>query len=164
MKTVRFFGAILLMAAGMNTAYAQNAAGEYDPFKHYSRAMGVLIGWGGASMAAGIPMMFSEDPWVKRIGSQNLLWGGIDVAIGVGALALHRRSLESTSREKKISSFRNTMVINGLLDVAYITGGILMTRLSDTVRIRATGVGFVIQGSFLLAFDWANYGLTFRGQ
>jgi hypothetical protein len=56
------------------------------------------------------------------------------------------------------------MVINGLLDVAYIIGGILMARLSDNVRIRATGVGFVVQGSFPLGFDWANYGLTFRDQ
>ncbi|MBD3343761.1 MAG: hypothetical protein GF401_01710 [Chitinivibrionales bacterium] len=153
---------LLFMVAIGFAQDGETSDNSYDPFHHYSTAMKVLIGYGGLSMAAGAPMMFSDDPWMKRIGTQNLLWGAVDAGIGVYALVAQERNRDNVSRQEKIDSFRRTMVINGLLDVAYITTGILLTRFTDNVRLKATGVGFVIQGSFLLGFDWVNYGLTFR--
>ncbi len=161
MKTV-WYTVVLLLVVGAGNVAGENGGVSYDPFGHYEKAMGVLIGWGGASVAAGIPMALNDDPWIKRIGSQNILWGSINTTIGIAALAMQHRNRGDISRDEKISSFRKAMVINGLLDVVYITSGILMSRFSDKVSLQATGVGFVIQGSFLLAFDWANYGLTFR--
>jgi len=135
---------------------AQNDT-TYDVFNHYDKAMNVLIGWGGANITAGVPMMFSEDARIKRIGSQSLLWGAINTGIGVIAKTTNRRSGESQKQKK--ASFRRAMVINGLLDVGYITAGILLSRLGKSERLRSSGVGVIIQGTFLLGFDWANYGL-----
>lgn len=146
--------AVLLSCAA---ALRGQSADSYDVFDHYDKAMNVLIGWGGANSAAGIPMMFSGDERIRRIGSQCLLWGGINTGIGIVAKVANRRS--TSTPEQKKNSFRRAMVINGLLDVAYITTGVVLSRLGKTERIRASGVGVIIQGSFLLGFDWANYGL-----
>jgi hypothetical protein len=139
------------------TAIRAQSDSAYDVFDHYDKSMNVLIGWGGLNVAAGIPMMFSEDERVKRIGSQSLLWGAINTGIGVIAKSTNLRS-SATPAQKK-TSFKRAMVINGLLDVAYITTGILLSRLGKSQKVRASGVGVIVQGSFLLGFDWANYGL-----
>ncbi|MBD3393704.1 MAG: hypothetical protein GF410_16950 [Chitinivibrionales bacterium] len=151
--------AMVALVTGMNATAGDRT---YDPFLHYDRAMNVLLVWGGTSMAAGVPMVLNDDPWVKRIGTQNILWGGINAGIGVAAKALNRRNRVSMGRNDRINSFRRSMVINGLLDAGYIGTGIALAVLAKNERLKATGVGFIIQGSFLLGFDWANYGLTFR--
>ena len=159
---LRTIGAAFMAAVLGGRVASAGDAGSYDPFRHYDRAMNVLLVWGGTSMAAGVPMLFNDDGRVRRIGTQNVLWGGINTALGIGAKILNSRSVGRTSAFDKIRSFRRAMVINGMLDVGYIGTGIALMTLGKTDRLKATGLGFTIQGSFLLGFDWVNFGLTYR--
>jgi hypothetical protein len=149
-------GAILLLAGA---AYPQDS---YDYLDHHRPAMNVLLGWGAASMASGIPMVFSDDDLVKSAGIQNLLWGSVNTTLAILGKRADARLERPIDHGAKAEDFRKVMLINGLIDVAYIGSGVAMMVLGENDFWRGTGVGFTIQGSFLLGYDWVNFGLTFQ--
>ncbi len=152
----------VLIVSLLLTAASVKAQDAYNPFDHYDRAMNVLLGWGGASMVGGSLMLLSDNETLKWSGAQHLLWGAIDLGIALGAKHFNDRDRLSMSADEKIGRFRRLMVINGLLDIAYIGTGVALMKLGTSDRARGSGMGIVIQGGFLFGFDWINYGLTFR--
>jgi hypothetical protein len=134
----------------------------YDPFDHSAYAMTTLLAWGTGSIGAGAGMQFNENETIKSIGIQNIAWGAIDAGIAVWALQSDRHQRGSVSADKRRLSLRTTLIINGLLDIAYIGAGALLYRFGKSKKLQGTGIGFMVQGGFLFAFDWVNAGLTYR--
>lgn len=134
------------------------------------RAMWILGTWAGISVASGIGFSVQSDNTVLRyLGFQNIGWGAVNAAIagfaliglssqfaaletaGSGGLAL----LQELSEEQ---NFSKILLVNAGLDVGYmLVGGALMwaarNGLSRGDEFFGSGLGVVIQGAFLLAFD-----------
>jgi len=129
---------------------------EYCVLKHQERAMNVLLGWSGASVIAGSAMLFHESRTIRDFGIQNVAWGVIDGGIALYArLSITRKRGSEISVQEERNSFRNLLLINSLLDVAYVGVGTALAA-SGRDNLKGHGYGIIAQGAFLLLFDGIN--------
>lgn len=134
----------------------------YDPFRHYDKAMNVLLVWGITSTCTGISMIFHDNEMIRGVSLQNILWGTVNTGLGIFAYYKNREEKNDMSLDKKRHNFRRSMFINGFIDMIYIGSGVVMMSLGKTKKIQAAGIGFTIHGTVLLGFDWVNFGITFQ--
>jgi hypothetical protein len=152
-------GAILLLIVLVTAAGAQE---EYNPFDHYDNSMNVLLGWGIASVASGAVMVFDDDRRTQQIGTQNMIWGGLDAGYALFAKAANEWASLRIPPEDKALRYLRGLLISGVLDLVYLGTGIALITLGEDNDYRGHGIGITIQSGFLLGFDAINFGLTFR--
>ncbi len=159
MKRIGIVPALVALAASVSG----DQSSAYDPFRHTDRSMNALLGWSALSVAAGVGMLFHDDETLRWVGAQNILWGVIDAGVAVWARRSNRNQLDTVTPAARRKRFRRVLLVNGLLDIGYIGGGIAMSIAGDDNPVlKGSGIGITVQGGFLFAFDWVNYGLTFR--
>lgn len=157
-KTMRLISILIIYGLFIiPVSYAR----DYDPFDHSDRAMNALLGWGGVSIAAGTGMLFSGNPRIQYAGIQNIAWGAIDSGLAFWAKSGNVNDRLQLSPRQKTKNFRQAMWINGLLDVVYISVGYALYSKGKNEKVKGSGVGVMVQGGFLFAFDWINYAMTF---
>jgi hypothetical protein len=135
-----------------------------------SRAgMYTLAVWGGANLLYGSIATGLTHGEAQAFHASNTIWGGINLIIAVPGVAAAYQKSKALNR-----SFGTTILhqhgqeklfmINGALDFAYIGAGAAMWGFSDRVSSQRTrnilsggGKSFVMQGAFLLFFDWSMY-------
>jgi hypothetical protein len=112
------------------------------------------IGFGIAGLLA---------PWrvVNGIALQALIWGSVDATIAVVAwVGARRRSLRYPDETREVEEtirLRRTLRINGFLDIVYIaTGAAIVVVFQGQPFALGNGVGVIIQGAFLLVFDFVH--------
>lgn len=128
---------------------------------HQNTANVVLGTWSAGSVTLGVVQLFSPNPFVKAFGMQNLVWGSIDGGIAIyGHQNLKKMDWSITTAVDEQLKFRRILLINALLDFLYLAVGFLLWR-SAKIKLRGHGAGILLQGGFLLIFDWVNYALTF---
>jgi hypothetical protein len=128
---------------------------------HQNTANIVLGTWSTGSITLGVFQLFSPNPFVKAFGMQNLAWGSIDGGIAMyGHRNLNKMDWSITTAVDEKLKFRRILLINALLDFLYLAVGFLLWR-SAKINLRGHGIGILVQGGFLLIFDWVNYALTF---
>lgn len=158
---VAAYTAGLVLAAVVLATPAQTDE-SYDYLRHHGRGMNVLLGWGAVNMAAGVPMVMSKNERIRALGVQNLLWGAVNTTLAVLGKRRDRTLQRPIDHEAKRLDYRRVMMINGFIDLAYIGSGVALMGLGKSDFLRGTGIGFTIQGSFLLGYDWVNFGLTYQ--
>ncbi len=122
---------------------------------------GALLGWSGLSAALGLLIGARRTPFTRGVSEQFLGWPLINSGIALfGAFsgARRQRSLADVHtpqrRAGEARSLRRLLRINALLDVIYMAGGLwLLTRTRRPERLRGAGLGILLQGAFLFAFD-----------
>ena len=148
---------LMLIASHTNFAHGNSEESkEYNVLRHQERAMNVLLGWSGASVIAGSAMLLHESSNISDMGIQNVAWGVIDGGIALYArrsILRKRSSIISVQEEKR--SFRKLLLINSLLDAAYVGVGTALAA-SGRDNLKGHGYGIIIQGAFLLLFDGIN--------
>jgi hypothetical protein len=135
-----------------------------------SRAgMYTLSVWGFSNILTGAVGAGITHGEAQAFHVSNTIWGSINFVIGVpGVFASYQKSkvlnrsfgttiLQQHGQEK-------LYLINGALDFAYIGAGAAMWGFSDRVSsqrnkniLSGGGKSFVMQGGFLLLFDWSMY-------
>jgi hypothetical protein len=133
-----------------------------DILRHQDRAMNVLLGWSGLSVASGAVMLSSGSPVTRDFGLQNIGWGAIDGGIALFAkhgIAKKRKTGFDPEKERK--NFQKILLINSLLDVVYVGAGSALVA-SGKDKLKGHGYGVIVQGSFLFLFDGINYLLVKR--
>lgn len=118
--------------------------------------LGTLLAWGAANIAVGAGLSIQRRPLLRRFGWQAISWGAIDALLAwngsrAARSRLHHRQ-PATSGD--IHGFRRILAINAALDALYIAFGWLFQRHARDDRDRGTGLGVLMQGLFLLIFDW----------
>jgi len=122
-----------------------------------------LLVWSALSVIVSALMYFSADLFLRGLGIQFFAWGIIDGAIAVfGARASAKKKLNIQETERAESEANEArwlsriLWINTGLDVLYILGGLwfMQTWGVNNPLWQGHGVGIVIQGSFLLFFDF----------
>jgi hypothetical protein len=124
----------------------------------FQRLVGnVLLTWSGVSIVLGILAQASKNQVVRQAGLQSIVWGAIDGMIALlGRWDAARKQAAQADITQQARRFRIIVVINALLDIGYVAGGIVLIRGARGRAERAgAGVGVVLQGSFLLFFDTA---------
>ncbi|MFN7926893.1 MAG: hypothetical protein U0Y68_02935 [Blastocatellia bacterium] len=121
-----------------------------------------LAWWSMGSFCTGV-VLFWMEPFLRGFGIQAIAWGLVDAAIAVGGtmLTTRRRSklpdptaAEAVQKEAdKLWKLRWWMFF---LDGVYVLVGLVMalTLGRKDAWWLGTGVGVVVQGLFLLGFDW----------
>ena len=130
---------------------------------------GVLAAWGAGSVLVGGAVWASaRQPYLAAFGRQTAAWGAIDVAIaGFGLVRARRRKGQPDDDERR--RLRRALVINSVLDVFYVAGGVVLIARADPLadsipartrgrryradELRGDGVAVVAQGAFLLRRD-----------
>jgi hypothetical protein len=135
-------------------------------FFHFQlRALRALLGWGAGSVLVGAALLPWRNPTWKFFGFQMIGWGAVDAALALagrrGAQArINRGAADAIEQARR---FRVIVLVNALLDVGYIVGGIeLIRRARGRASWAGTGAGIVVQGAFLLLFDSILAWLTGR--
>jgi hypothetical protein len=160
---------VLLCVAVPRLAQAEEAwLEERESFLERRKLLMIgLAGWAAASIGAGTALMFVDPPGAARdpasraerrgFAAISLVYGVINAALAASTLATIpslRSSLDSAEdvhAQRRRSA--DTFTANVGLDMIYVlVGAGLATRAPSPVA-RGVGVGFVVQGAPLVAFD-----------
>ncbi len=118
--------------------------------------------WGALSFAVGIPT-FLVEPALRGFGLQAMVWGLIiaTIAVGNSVLVIRRRKALPDPQgkdavEKEAHKLRRVLKWMISLDIIFIVVGVVLifTVGRKNVWWLGTGIGIVVQGMFLLGFDW----------
>jgi hypothetical protein len=114
-----------------------------------------LLHWSIFSVASGLPLAASRAPLLRGLGQQFIAWGTIDGAIALAGHWSNQRKAEQGVATEEIEKLRRLLLVNAGLDVFYVAGGLALVarRGQNDPYWRGMGLGIVVQGGFLLAFD-----------
>lgn len=114
------------------------------------------------SFAAGLAIFFAE-AFFRGLGIQAIAWGLINTAIAIGGAVLtsrRRNKLEAPAAkeviEKETNKLKKILAWMLPLDVLYVIVGLILafTWGRKDPWWLGTGWGVVVQGLYLLGFDW----------
>lgn len=118
-----------------------------------------LLQWSVASAALGVVMVLGRSFW-RGVGSQFIGWAAVDAAIAwFGLESAQKRMSAATANApgtlaREARNLRALLLVNTALDALYIRGGLwLALRRKSGLFTRGMGIGILIQGAFLFAFD-----------
>ena len=129
-------------------------------FRYQHRRLGILWAWGIANTLLGLPGLFLRPTLLRHIAIQTSSWGAIDAALAwfgrrsaaAKELQLIEGVLTTEDAERESSRFRTILLVNALLDLGYIAGGVILSRQERPDR-RGMGLGIIPQGVFLFFYD-----------
>jgi hypothetical protein len=130
-------------------------------YKLNHKGMVVLTTWSSVNILSGSGYFISKDPTEKYFYAMNAGWGIINLGIALpGLLAKPKvfsakyKVLESQTKTEKI------FLANAMLDIAYVTGGVLLNEMSKNqanadrkAMFKGFGQSIILQGAGLFAFD-----------
>ena len=129
-----------------------------------------LAAWAFVSLLSGLGMLLLRLPFWTGMAFQFLGWAAVNLGIAwIGAWAARRRKA-GLSAEQVISTqpqerrkLERILWINTGLDVLYMLGGVLVAVFlaGRGPQWIGTGIGILLQGTFLFFFDWIH-ALTLR--
>ncbi|NJK81201.1 MAG: hypothetical protein HC893_00660 [Chloroflexaceae bacterium] len=131
-------------------------------FTYQQQVLDILKAWGLGSVGVGALCMLSQESVMRQFGWQALTWGGIDAALAqAGQVNAQKKAWQAAhgamtvaNEGQEIRNFHRILIINTVLDVGYILGGLWLVLSSAGRRERiGMGMGIVVQGSFLMVYD-----------
>ena len=131
-------------------------------YRYQQRRLTLLLGWGLLSVIAGLGVQFVTKPFWKQFALQALAWGAIDAALAIFGLRSANRKekrykqgiLGPADERKEARGFHRILLINVVLDVGYMLGGIwVMQRFKARSDRQGMGASITLQGLWLFLFD-----------
>jgi len=129
--------------------------------------MVVLGGWALGNMATnGVLLSNPGSNEQAHFYRMNIFWNVVNLALAVPGLRhsiiTDPSALSLAETTAEFHQMSKIVLMNAALDVAYITGGVLMKEMAKTRPnkqdiLRGYGKSLVLQGGFLLAFDVVLY-------
>lgn len=128
------------------------------------KGMLVLGSWGAANLLAGTALSLNMQGKSKYFWQMTAAWNTINLGISAagyfgGSDAANAGELLST-----LHGYQKAYLFNAGLDAAYIMTGFLLREIARNKVLHAdrlTGYGnaIILQGAFLMAFDWVMYAI-----
>ena len=129
----------------------------------------LMLGLGSYAVSnfvvSGIGYATSENEATKRFHEMNVMWNTVNIGLAVPGYLKAVRGGDEMTFEEMVKSQRKTetiFLINGVLDVGYITAGLWMRQNSVNYPDQESlymgyGNSLILQGGFLLLFDAYAY-------
>ena len=125
-----------------------------------------LGSWASANIiGSGIGWAITENEEHKYFHQMNVFWNAINIGLAIPGYIKARNgksqlSLFKTLEEQRI--IEGVHLVNAGLDLAYISSGILLRskqakNSNEENQFRGYGNSIIIQGGFLLVYDWIGY-------
>lgn len=144
-----------------------------DPWRHAQRIGAQLAAWALLSLALTAALWWAAGgagadlaATLRALALQFAVWGAIDGAIVAFGERDRRRRLARAEDRDAGASFafaarlRRLLRLNAVLDVGYLAVGVALLLAWRTPEGLGHGLGVLIQGGFLLAFDvWHGWGV-----
>lgn len=130
-----------------------------DPIWAFARRIGIRLGlWSAASLAVAAALAAFEHPTTAAFALQCAVWGAIDGAIALLGERDRRRRWAAANADPAVSErFRVRLLrilwLAAISDVAYLAVGVGILAWVPTPAGLGHGLGVLVQGGFLLAFD-----------
>ncbi len=157
----------LFLIAISFTAFAQDSLKTYNYTRNSitKTGMEVLGSWAIVNIGAGaVGWADSKGGSNKYFYQMNTIWGAANLGAAILGFTSTQKNknkvltpTESLVAQQKIEK---TFLINGGLDVVYISAGIFLNNRGNTrnsAKLRGYGSSIIIQGVFLLLFDGTMY-------
>jgi hypothetical protein len=153
---------VLLCAAAPSMGSEDDAPARYR--RAYRRTqlagMSVLTGWAVANIASGVAGAVLVKGDRRFVHEMNAMWNSVNLTLGIIGLVKNARPPSAMTRaEDPRRAYRKVLrlyAINGALDIAYITAGVVMAELGRAYavpRVQGYGASIAFQGAFLFTFD-----------
>lgn len=170
---MRFILILCLNLVLGSSAIAQNSLDDINKTRtqHSLNGMIAFSSWTGANLVAGtVGVLTTQGEW-QHFFEMNLYFNAVNVAIAIpGLLSAVKAKSEGLSFEQTVKESQKAQtvyLVNGVLDLTYITAGFLFREIGNNPnhdpglqnRLRGYGTSFIVQGGFLLIFDFIKFGL-----
>ena len=170
MRTILFLMFINLLAT---CSIAQKSLDDINTTRcrHSLNGMIAFSGWTGANLVAGTVGVASTSGELQHFFEMNLYFNAVNLAIAVpgliGAIKDNPTGLTFERTVKETQKVKTLYLVNGILDFTYITAGFLLRQIGQNYaydpaiqnRLAGYGDSFIVQGGFLLLFDFIEFGL-----
>lgn len=129
------------------------------------RLMLGLGGWATANIAgSGMAWILGSDGKTKYFHQMNVMWNLVNLGLSIPGYIKANKGSSAPTLYETLNQQRKTetiFLINAGIDLAYISSGILLrnksTQNTDKDRLLGFGNSMILQGGFLLIFDWIAY-------
>ena len=156
----------LLFCANTLAAQVANYQSEFNTINK-----NLMLGLGSYAVSnfvlSGIGYATAEDESIKRFHEMNVMWNTVNIGLAVPGYLKAVRGGDEMTFEEMLKVQRKTetiFLINGVLDVGYITAGLWMCQNSvhypdQESLYMGYGNSLILQGAFLFVFDAYAYRL-----
>jgi hypothetical protein len=139
--------------------------------QHTLNGMITFSSWTGANLVVGTVGVLTTKGEMQHFFEMNLYFNAVNLAIAIpgliGAVKAKRTNLSFEQSVKEMQKIKTVYLVNGVLDFSYITIGFLLREISRNnshdiqLKNHLAGYGnsFIVQGGFLLIYDFIEYGL-----
>ena len=139
-------------------------------FRHTMNGSIVLTSWAGTNIIAGTIGYYTapSGEW-KHFHEMNVYWNIVNLGLGIPGLFAKKNKQIGLTLEQTVKRQHQTetiFLLNGALDLTYITAGVLLREMGSNHIDQATqdrwkgfGTSLIAQGGFLLLFDFIKYGI-----
>lgn len=161
---------LLFLLCFQQATWAQASLDEINTArcKHTFNGMIAFSSWTGANLIAGTAGYFTTEGELKHFFEMNIYFNLINAAIAVpgiiGAVKAKRTGLNFEQTVKESNKIQLIYLVNGVLDLTYITTGFLFRAIGDNQtqsdlqnRWKGYGDSFIVQGGFLLLYDFIAF-------
>lgn len=126
--------------------------------------------WTGVNLIGSTIGYFTTKGELKHFFEMNVYFNAVNAAIAVpgiiGAFRAKRTGIDFKQTVKKVQNTKTIYLVNGVLDLSYITAGFWLREAgknpnrsnSAQTRFKGFGSSLIVQGSFLLIYDFIAYG------
>lgn len=160
--------ALLLIFSNANAQFKYNTNYDYLIKKQQIGKSGSIAytTWSSANMVGGIAFWAAGKGEAKYFGQMNVIWSAINLGIAIpGLIGSFKKVDENTSTGQLIKlqyASEQTYLINGGLDFLYIGTGAFLRGIAAKYpkhesRLNGYGDSFLVNGGFLLLFDFIQY-------
>ncbi len=118
--------------------------------------IGSSIGWSNA-----------PNDEIQSFHQMNIIWNTVNLGLAIPGYIRARRGKSDLTLSETLDEQRKTETVflfNAGLDLAYISSGLILrseskSDLDKSSLYRGYGNSLLVQGGFLLVFDWIAYGI-----
>lgn len=156
--------------------YASEAQTSLDEInqtrcRHSLNGMIAFSSWTGANLIAGTLGVLTTEGETQHFFEMNLYFNAVNLGLAIpgliGAVKAKRTGLSFEQSVKEVQKVKTVYLVNGALDFTYITAGFLLREMSRnnsndiSLKNRLAGYGnaLIVQGSFLLIYDFIEFGV-----
>lgn len=130
------------------------------------KGMIVLGSWATINVLSSVALNHRLKGSNRYFNQMNGFWNSVNMAIAVGGYFTSKASDPLTIGTVLIeqSSMEKILLFNAALDIGYMVGGVYLIERSKNIsenakRLKGFGQSIILQGGFLLAFDFIMYGV-----